>query len=79
MGMYINQNSKGEILPAKGKFEALKSDGATVSDSKFKENLVLVADNGNFDCAAYMFSQKELDYWINDNSGRKKKAKELAH
>jgi len=84
MGKYINKDSKGQQLPNIGKVQALKNDGATITDSSFKENLVCVVENSFFDAAAYMYSENELDYFVNDGSGRRKtflvhpKAKDLA-
>lgn len=84
MGYYINQNSKGDSLPVKGKLEALKNDGAIITDASFKENLVCVVETVLFDAAAYMFSEDELDYFVNDAYNRKStflvypNAKELA-
>lgn len=64
MGLYINQNSKNEMLPASaaGKIETLINDGAVpdVDAGKiFKENLVCVVDNGSFGATAYAYDDTE--------------------
>ncbi len=53
MGRYINQNSKGESLPANGKAKALIADGAKVipQPTEFEEDIVCVVENGMFDAA----------------------------
>lgn len=62
MGRYINQNSKGESLPANGKAKALIADGAKVipQPTEFEEDIVCVVENGMFDAAGYMFNVNEL-------------------
>lgn len=60
MGYYINQNTIGEDLPTKGKVEALMADGATETDSAFKENLVAVLHRIHFDAANFVYSEHEL-------------------
>lgn len=86
MGWYINQNSKGEAAPAKGKTDFLVSDGAEVI-SKPKgpdENLVVVVDNGPFEAAARVHNQKEYDEFTQVEDSRPKtwllydKAEEVA-
>lgn len=83
MGYYINRDSKGNLLPDSGKAEALLNDGATATDSIFKENLICVVENMLFDAAGYCFSQQERDAFA-EPDGRLKKwlihpmAKELS-
>lgn len=72
MGYYINQNSKGEELPPKGKLKALLEDGAKIVDGKtFQENLVCVLENPLFDAAGFAYSEKEMEQF-NYPCGRKK-------
>jgi len=82
MGLYINKNSKGEILPNLGKVQALINDGAVITDERFKENLVCVVEQGLFDAAAYMYSENEHEEFIYTVRTRTwlvyDKAKELA-
>lgn len=63
MGKYINTNSSNLPIPPLGKVEALVSDGANIIQrpSVWGENIVCVADNGFFECAAYIYSQDELE------------------
>ena len=83
MGYYINQNSKGQGLPALCKVSALIADGATITDASFKENLVCVVNNGPFEAAGYMYSENEFNQFARPD-GRDKiwlvypHAKELA-
>ena len=60
MGRYINQNSKGIPLPARGKAKALLEDGAIAVAPEFRDDLVCVVMNGLFDAAAYCYSQEEF-------------------
>lgn len=62
MGIYINQNSKGEFLPTRGKAEALIADGAKEVDGKeFLPDMVCVVDNdGKWDAALYC--EDEIQY-----------------
>lgn len=92
MGYYINKDSKGNDLPAKGKFQALIDDGGTVvstnmaggASSGFKDNLICVASNGPFDAAGLAYDQNEYRAMSDPNDWRPKrwlthpKAKELA-
>lgn len=76
MGKYINVNSKGEPLPAKGKAQFLVDDGAellTVIPEVWEENLVCVADNGAFEAAAYAFDDKEFRYFLGLQRGGEEK------
>lgn len=84
MGKYINQNSKGEILPALGKAKALLDDGGTLVDGNtFVENMVCVVGNVIFDAALYT-DKSEYDYVKRNPDSRPKKwiiypyAKDLA-
>lgn len=64
MGKYINITSNQEPLPALGKAEKLIEDGATLSRPEWQENLVCVANNGFFECAAYCYSESEFQAFI---------------
>ena len=83
MGYYINEDSKGNPLPTVNKKTALLNDGATETDSTFKENLICLVDNGMFEAAGYCYSQEERDVFARPD-GRNKKwfthplAKELS-
>lgn len=74
MGRYINQNSKGESLPANGKAAALIADGAKVisQPTEFEENVVCVVENGMFDAAGYMFNANELKAFTYPGDNRPK-------
>jgi len=63
MGKYINHTFTEEPLPALGKVQALVADGAKVIQRPtiWEEDLVCVANNGFFECAAYLYSQNELE------------------
>jgi hypothetical protein len=88
MGYYINYDSQGHPLPAKGKVQALLNDGAKIisrpttvgTDSK----VVCVVENLMFDAAGYCYDDRELADWLADDSGRRmtfleyEKAKELS-
>ncbi len=85
MGKYLNIDSKNNPLPALGKTQALVADGAKIIPAplRWSENLVCVADNGMFECAAYCYDEQEMRAFAY-NDGRFKlwlkydKAKELA-
>lgn len=70
MGKYINQNSKGEPLPANGKVKALITDGAFVCAPKV--GAVCVAINGPFDAAAWCYNQREVDDFSDPSDRRLK-------
>lgn len=73
MGKYINENSKGILLPATGKLEALIADGAVLTnDATFQKNLVCVVENGFFDAALFLYDYNEYEYVINNPDPRKK-------
>lgn len=73
MGYYINIDSKGNFLPARGKALALIADGAIeVERDKFVENLVCVVSNGPFDAAGYVFSESELAHFTDPRDTRYK-------
>lgn len=87
MGYYINQDSKGNMLPDKGKLKMLVEDGAKViptpTKSKFEEGLVCIVDNGMFEAAGYAFSKEEMEVFLDPDNRMKTwikydKAKELA-
>lgn len=66
MGYYINQNSKGDTLPARGKALELLKEGKLVipqplHSTEWQENLVCVVENAMFDAAAYVYSVREMD------------------
>ena len=68
MGYYINKNSSGKSLSAKNKFMELVEDGASVigfdelQTLKYEPDvLICIADNGPFQAAAFIYSQKEFD------------------
>jgi len=63
MGKYINYTSTQQPLPSLGKAQALINDGAKIVNKplSWEENLVCVADNGFFECAAYLYSESELE------------------
>jgi len=71
MGKYINKTSKGKILLATGKVEALVFDGAFLTIPAWKENLVCVIDNGNFEAAGYAYCENEFNEF-NRSDGRLK-------
>ena len=62
MGYYINQTSDGTQLEPLGKAAALVADGATYTTSSegFQDNLVCVVNNGPFEAAVYVFSEREF-------------------
>ena len=72
MGYYINENSKGESLPSRGKARALISDGAEVVDAKFQANLVCVVENGPFDATGYCYNEKEFELFNDPRDHRPK-------
>lgn len=84
MGMYINENSKGQPLPTIGKANALLEDGAKETTAEFQENLICVVSNEYFDAASYIYSEKEFEAFTQPGDHRPKrwliysKAKELA-
>jgi hypothetical protein len=73
MGYYINENSNGEEIPAKGKVRFLVTDGAMVipEPEEWKEGIVCIVDNGPFEAAAYAYSASELEEFKYDD-GREK-------
>jgi hypothetical protein len=82
MGYYINEDSKGNLLPSKGKAEMLLNDGAEFTDATYKENLICVVDHGFHEAAGYMFSEGEFEYFKEIGASKQwlvhPKAKELA-
>ncbi len=65
MGLYINENSKGQTLAANGKARALVADGAEILDQapdKFEPNIICVVENGYFDAAIYCNTEDEFEY-----------------
>lgn len=78
MGLYINQNSKGEILPAKRKAQALIDDGAHIAPPEWRlvneigaAHLVCVVQDGFHDAARYISSEDEFNF-CNTEDGRQK-------
>ena len=63
MGYYVNQNSKGVDAPSKGKAAFFEADGAMAipEPEVWKEGIVCVVENLNFDAAAYAYSESELN------------------
>ena len=72
MGYYINTDSSGRLLSRKDSAGALILDGAKLTDPSFKENLICVVDNGMFEAAAFIFSEKEF-HDFNDPADRRRK------
>lgn len=63
MGFYIEHNTQGEPLSAKGKAdELLASPGVTEIHGKieWQPNLVCVVENGFFDAAGFCFNEAEF-------------------
>lgn len=71
MGYYINENSKGEPAPSKGKVQFLINDVATVTDATFQDNLICVCENGMFDAAGYCYSEDEFKAFTHPDGRRK--------
>jgi|GEM_PF-5727399 hypothetical protein len=74
MGYYINEID-GKFIGQSfdEKCQGLLDNGATeTTDSEFKENLVVVVDNGLFAGAGYAFSEKEFDIFRMPDTRRKK-------
>lgn len=59
MGKYIEKTSHTKGLPAKGKVELLVAAGAVITTNEYQPNLICVVDNGPFEAAAYVYSEKE--------------------
>lgn len=79
MGKYINKNSKGETLPAKGKAEKLIQDGAKELDGgiigeflEYQPNMICVVDNGLFEACGYAYNEAEFNAF-NHVDGRPKR------
>jgi len=74
MGYYINHTSYGEALPARGKADQLIALGGQKipQPKKWVENLVCVVENGPFDAAGYIFSQRELEDFSYPDDNRRK-------
>ena len=69
---YINQNSKGQRLPATGKAKALIQDGAIVIPTPRVRipNLVCVVENGLFDAALYVDNDNDFKRVIDPHDDR---------
>jgi hypothetical protein len=72
MGYYINKDSKGNPLPNKGKAGHLMDDSADiiVTPTEWRENLVCVVDNGDWEAAAYCYSPGEFHRFMRGKNGR---------
>lgn len=72
MGIYINTDSAGNLLPMRGKATALIADGAiSVSGlDGFRENLVCVFINPHFDAALYVSDQDTYNSIITSKDNR---------
>jgi hypothetical protein len=82
MGLYINIDSKGKPLPARGKAAKLIEDGAELlfdSPNKWEEGLVCVVNNGPFEAAAYAHCESELEYFSDTHDIRPKVWLKYAH
>lgn len=84
MGYYINNNSKGELLPSKGKaLELLNDGGGRIKEPRYQGNLICIVDNGAFDAAVYCYCHAEFHYFLMDSRPKQwithPKAKELAN
>lgn len=73
MGYYIDRTSSC-ILPATGKANKLIAlGGKQIPQPKlWIENLVCVVENGMFDAAGYIYSQRELDQFADPSDYRPK-------
>jgi len=60
MGKYINEDSKGNELPAIGKVKMLIADGAQRCNIEFRDNLVCVVENDFFDAAGYVETNRDF-------------------
>lgn len=81
MGFYINKNTKGVALPARGKYNALMQDEGTVnvSGDEFVPNLVCVIENTFFDAALYCFSKEEYEVAKEPDMGKQRIRTWLTH
>lgn len=72
MGYYIEMDSKGNRLPSKGKAGHLMDDGATIIHvpTEWREDLVVVVDNGMWEAAAYCYNPTEFSRFIHGRQGR---------
>lgn len=68
MGYYIDSDSEGNNIGTSfsEKVASLEVDGATLIEepTEFKEDLVVVVDNGMFAAAGYVFSEKEMNAFL---------------
>lgn len=77
MGRYLNHTPDGDLLPARGKADAILAafPGAREiwpARREFVDDLVCVLENGSFDAAGYADSEQEmLDFARPD--GRRKR------
>jgi hypothetical protein len=74
MGYYINQIN-GKPLPSQGKFQSLIENGSTQinTPTEFQDNLVCVVENIWFDAAAYAYSEKEMNEFLDPSDHRRKR------
>ena len=71
MHYFINQDSKGNILPSQGTIKCLIKDGAKIVSSDFQYNLVCVVETMGIESAVFIHDQAEMDYFKSP-CGRKK-------
>jgi len=76
MGYYINENSKGEPVPHKGKVSFLLADGAELVEPEligvWQPNLVCVVDNGFFEAAGHAYNEAEMKAFSDPTDTRPK-------
>ncbi len=74
MGYYIqvpeNKGKAQQIVNLYG--GRIVEQPLSFTEKKLNEAVICVIDNGMFEAAAFCYSQEELDYFINDNTGRAK-------
>lgn len=69
MGKYIN--GIGNSFSEKTSQLVTKFSAQPIEQPKsFMSGLVCVVDNTAFAAAAWMYDEKEFQYWVDDNSGR---------
>lgn len=75
MGYYLNHDSTGKELPAKGKVEVLLATGGEKVHGlglTFQPNLVCVVDNGVFEAAAFAYDRDEMNVFNSPRDMRHK-------
>jgi hypothetical protein len=75
MGLYVNHNSAGMLLPANNKADYLLLDGGEEipEPKEFVQNLICVIENGPFDAALYCYKKSEMDIAKNPQDSRPKR------